>query len=179
MEGVKRYKVELRTHSSAWKSEFLETKEKIEGSVPGKIIDIQHVGSTAIPSISAKPILDIAILMKCIDGEAIEKLVSLGYDYRGPREDNENYHLFVLRGDGEISLHHLHCYDEPGKGFEQLVAFRDYLNANPECAYSYNELKKKLAEIYKDNRAMYTSGKAEFIKSVYDSIDEEKRAESL
>lgn len=171
MEGVRRYGVELREYCDAWESEFSETKEKVEGLIPGKIIDIQHVGSTAIPSISAKPILDIAILMKCIDDEVIEKLVNLGYDYRGPREDNINYHLFVLRGENEISLHHLHCYDKENKGFEQLVSFRDYLNTHKECAEEYNRLKKRLAEKYRENRAMYTIGKAEFIQSVYDKIE--------
>ena len=129
---------------------------------------------TAIPSICAKPILDIAILLKDIAKEVIEKLVAIGYDYRGPREDNGNYHLFVLRGPGEISLHHLHCYNQSGKGFEQLVAFRDYMNTHEECAVSYNELKKSLAEKYKENRAVYTLSKAEFIQSVYEKISEEK-----
>ncbi|MBQ2839992.1 MAG: GrpB family protein [Oscillospiraceae bacterium] len=179
MEGVKRYKVELREHNEAWELEFKATKTRIKNILPEKIIDIQHVGSTAIPSICAKPILDIAILLKDIDKEVIEKLVAIGYDYRGPREDNGNYYLFVLRGPGEISLHHLHCYDQSGKGFEQLVAFRDYMNTHEECAVSYNELKKSLAEKHKENRAVYTLSKAEFIQSVYDKISEEKNMHKL
>ncbi len=171
MEGVMRYKVELREHNEDWKREFSETKSKIENLLSKKIIEMQHVGSTAIPYISAKPILDIAILMKCIDDEVIEELVNLGYDYRGPRADNINYHLFVLRGENEVSLHHLHCYDKENKGFEQLVSFRDYLNTHKECAEEYNRLKKRLAEKYRENRAMYTIGKAEFIQSVYDKIE--------
>lgn len=174
MGGVKRYKVELREHNEAWEMEFKATKARIENILHEKIIDIQHVGSTAIPSICAKPILDIAILLKDIDKEVIEKLVAIGYDYRGQREDNGNYHLFVLRGPGGISLHHLHCYDQSGKGFEQLVAFRDYMNTHEECAVSYNELKKSLAEKHKENRAVYTLSKAEFIQSVYEKISEEK-----
>ncbi len=174
MEGVKRYEVRLRAHNEEWKKEFSDTKAKIENLLYGAIIDIQHVGSTAIPTISAKPILDIAILFNKIDDTVTQKLESLGYDYRGPREDNSNYHLFVLRGPGEISLHHIHCYDEINKGFEMLVAFRDYLNIHKECALEYNELKKRLAEKYKRNRGMYTSSKAEFIQSVYDKIECEK-----
>ncbi len=179
MEGVKRYEVELKEHNPAWEQEFSETKLELQNALHDVIIDIQHVGSTAIPSISAKPILDIAILLRCINDEAVKKLETLGYDYRGAREDNVNYHLFVLRAPGEISLHHIHCYDKADKGFEKLVAFRDYMNKNPQCALEYNKLKKRLAEKYRDNRPLYTSGKAEFIQAVYDKIENEQYEEAF
>lgn len=170
MEGVERYKVKLQPHNSAWKEEFLELKDKLESVLHNVVIDIQHVGSTAVPTIWAKPILDVAILVKILGYTEIEKIKKLGYDYCGARENNCNYHLFVLRGKNNISLHHIHCYDKTHSGFERLVLFRDYLNKNTNAALEYDKLKKELSKHYKDNRQLYTNAKADFIQSIYEKM---------
>ncbi len=170
MEGVERYKVKLLPHNQLWKEEFIELRDKFENVLYDTVIDIQHVGSTAIPTVWAKPILDVAILTKRFGYIEIEKIKKLGYDYCGVNDNNPNYHLFVLRGENNISLHHIHCYDKVGSGFEQLVGFRDYLNENENIAIQYSELKKVLFEKYKDDRQQYTKAKADFIQSIYEKI---------
>ena len=82
--------------------------------------------------------------------------------------------MFVLRGENNISLHHIHCYDKVGCGFEQLLGFRDYLNENENIAIQYDKLKKALLKQYKDDRQQYTKAKAEFIQAVYNKIDASK-----
>lgn len=79
---------------------------------------------------------------------------------------NPLHHLFVLRGPGEISLQHTHCYDQTAPEFDQIVGFRDYLNAHPDAARQYEALKKDLAEKYPDNRPAYTKGKEDFIQNI-------------
>ena len=79
---------------------------------------------------------------------------------------NPLHHLFVLRGPGEISLQHIHCYDQTAPEFDRIVGFRDYLNAHPDAARQYEALKKDLAEKYPDNRPAYTKGKEDFIQNI-------------
>lgn len=170
MEGVERNKVRLLPHNKEWETEFLQTKEQLEKLWSANIIDIQHIGSTSIKAICAKPILDVAIKLKSINDMNIEILVKHGYDYCGAQHGNKNYHLFVLRGMKQISLKHIHCYDKEEKEFDLLVGFRDYLNMNTDEALKYERIKKKLAEKYSDDRIAYTNGKEEFIKSIYERI---------
>lgn len=167
MEGVERYKVRLLPHNPEWDIEFIEAGEELRTIWHDNILDIQHVGSTAINAICAKPILDIAVKLKSIDKMNTERLTDLGYDYRGAQFGNPNYHLFILRGENQISLRHIHCYDKEEKEFELLVGFRDYLNAHLDAALQYENLKKELLKKYPDDRSSYTEGKETFIKAIY------------
>ena len=141
MEGVERYKVRLLPHSEEWKKEYEKTKDEIEKVLGDNIIDIQHVGSTSIKGICAKPILDVAVIIKTLEANHIESMKSLGYDFCGSRNEANTYFLFVLRGKNEILLRHIHFYIKGEKEFYQLVGFRDYLNMHPDCAKKYAELK--------------------------------------
>lgn len=170
MEGVERYKVKLIPHNQKWEEEFLTVREEIKRQWNSNILDVQHVGSTAVQSICAKPILDVAVRLKSIKNMDIERLEKLGYSYCGPQHGNINYHLFVLRGKNEISLRHIHCYDKGESEFDLLVGFRDYLNIHIDEAKRYEKLKKELAEKYLDDRIAYTNGKEDFIQSIYNKL---------
>lgn len=171
MESVKRYKVSLLAHNKEWENEFIHVKSQIEAIWSKNILDIQHVGSTAINHICAKPILDIAVRLDSIKQMDVNSMKQLGYDYCGPQHGNDIYHLYVLRGENQVSLRHIHCYDVQDKGFMQLVGFRDYLNSNSDAAREYSELKKELASQYPEDRASYTKGKKNFIQRVYILLD--------
>ena len=170
MEGVGRYQVRLLPHQTAWDEEFLQVKEELIACWGENVLDIQHVGSTAIPTICAKPILDVAVQLRSILALDAEVLADRGYEYRGARAENEKYHLFVLRGEGQISLRHIHCYDQAEREFAQLVGFRDYMNGHPEEALAYQALKTRLAEQYAEDRNAYTKGKEAFIHSIYEKM---------
>jgi len=170
MEGVERYKVRLQPHNLLWDIEFRTVKKELEELLKDDIIDIQHVGSTAIPLICAKPILDIAIKVKSIKLLNIENLKLAGYDYCGMQHGNENYHLFVLRGENQISLRHIHCYEKNEKEFDLLVGFRNYLNSHDDMAMAYEKIKMELAEKYPEDRISYTNGKEAFIQSIYKAL---------
>lgn len=170
MEGVEKHKVRLLPHNPEWEKEFIMVKEELIKCWGVNIIDVQHVGSTAIKSICAKPILDVAVRLKSIEEMNVKALTDLGYKYCGAQNEDKTYHLFILRGEKQISLHHIHCYDKNEYEFELLVGFRDYMNAHLDVALQYQELKVRLAEQNPDDRPSYTKAKEEFIKSIYDKI---------
>lgn len=166
MEGVKRYEVRLLKHSPAWKKEFQQVHALLRKIWSGNLTAAEHVGSTAIPAIPAKPVLDVAVTVKSLDGIDAEALISLGYEDCGWQNAEKTRRLFVLRGDNELSLHHIHCYKENDPDFRRQVFFRDYLNAHPDAAAEYAALKESLAAKFSEDRASYTKGKAEFIARI-------------
>ncbi len=170
MEGVERYKVRLLAHNEKWEKEYQQVKSQIEAVWDNNILDIQHVGSTAIYRIPAKPILDVAVLLRSIQKMDINVFIKLGYEYCGSQSDSGTYHLYVLRGENQISLRHIHCYDRTDNEFFQLVGFRDYLNTHDEAAQRYAKLKEILAFQYPEDRVAYTKGKETFIKSIYSQM---------
>lgn len=171
MEGVERYKVRLLPYNQKWEDEFSQVKNQIEAIWGGNILNIQHVGSTAIHNILAKPILDIAVRLKSIKKMNVDAMKQIGYDYCGPRNDSKTYYLYVLRGQNWVSLRHVHCYDAQDKEFFQLVEFRNYLNSHSDAAKKYSELKQALASQYPEDRVAYTKGKENFVQSIYALLD--------
>ncbi len=165
MEGVARYEVRLLPHNGDWEKEYEALKPVLAAILGDNVLNIQHVGSTSIKAISAKPILDVAVQVSSFAALNIEGMTRHGYDYRG-ESSVPGRQLFVLRKDGHISLQHIHCYEEGNLGFQNQVRFRDYLNAHPEFARQYDELKRDLAARYPDDRGKYTDGKETFIQSV-------------
>ena len=170
MEGVDRYGVRLLPHNPKWDEEFLAVAEEIKNCWGKNVIAIEHIGSTAIKLICAKPILDVAVKLKSIKKLDVNAMINLGYEYCGPRNEKGTRHLFVLRGDNEISLRHIHCYHKSENEFNLVVSFRDYLNSHPSDALKYQKLKTDLAKKMPNDRAAYTSAKDEFIRSVYEKI---------
>ncbi len=101
----------------------------------------------------------------------VDAMKQKGYDYCGPQSDTNTYHLYVLRGENQVSLRHIHCYEALDKEFFQLVGFRDYLNTHSDIAMKYSELKKSLALQYPEDRIAYTKGKEDFIYNIYELLD--------
>ena len=134
LQGVDQYKVKLLPHDPLWQEEFIKTKVLIQGLWKDNTVDIQHFGSTAIRGIAAKPILDVAVVVKSFFGMDIEALTRAGYEYCGLREPDNDRYFFMLRGENGISLHHIHCYEPNNIDFKRCIGFRDYLNAHPEEA---------------------------------------------
>ena len=167
MEGLPQHRVKLVPHQAAWDAEFQQCRTMLQRVWGENVLDIQHVGSTAIPSICAKPILDVAVRLKSMANMDISALTAQGYDYEGPHFGSEEYQVFVLRSENKISLHHIHVYGPEEPGFDELVGFRDYLNAHPDAAKEYERIKFALAEQYAAERKAYTKGKGEFIRSIY------------
>ena len=131
------------------------------------LVGIEHVGSTAIPGLAAKPVIDIVVSVTSLaDDEAkISALSALGYDCRG--ENGIPGRLFFRKGLVEFKrTHHLHLVEVGHEQWVSMLAFRDYLRSHPGDAQRYESLKRALAEKFRDNRRAYTNGKAEFVHAV-------------
>lgn len=170
MEGVEKHKVRLLPHNPDWEKEFIVVKKELISCWGANVADVQHIGSTAIKKIYAKPILDVAVRLKSIKNMDVQALTNLGYEYRGALNEKDTWHYFVLRSENQIALRHIHCYDKSEQDFDLLVGFRDYLNTHFEVAQQYQELKIRLAEENSEDRNTYTRAKEDFIMSVYDKI---------
>ena len=167
MLGLKRGTVELLPHQIMWEKEAEKVILLLKSLLKAIAVDIQHVGSTAIQGISAKPIIDIAIGVR--DLEDIEPYIELleqeGIIFRN--KDVQGQLLFVM-GDFEkdTRTHHIHVVEWNSTAWNDYINFRDYLNTFPEQAEKYDTLKKQLAVKFANNRESYTNGKQELIDSL-------------
>lgn len=164
MIGLKKGTVKLVTHQDEWDNEAKRTIKELKGLLGNIAIDIQHIGSTSIASIHAKPIIDIAIgaydlsdIMPYIDVLEKNKFI-----FRG--EDVSNQILFV-KGDFEkgFRTHHIHVVKWNDTEWNNYINFRDYLNAFPEKAMIYDKLKQQLVLQFSEDRRKYTEGKQQLI----------------
>lgn len=170
-EIYKNDSIELMPYDSQWpKMAVLEIKKLREILPPHHIMDIQHVGSTAIPGMLAKPIIDIQIIvdsLTAIKQTAIDVLKV--YDYVYWAEDPDPEKMFFVKGMppfGEKRTHHIHIIEPKSKRGQDRIIFRDYLIAHPDVAREYEQLKIKLAQEYTYYREQYTDAKTHFIASV-------------
>ncbi len=172
MIGLRRGTVKLSRHDPRWKLLFVAEKRRIEQALGGSVIDIQHIGSTAIKGIKAKPIIDIAIAIDRMDFGVIEKLEAIGYEYRGDA-GQEGGHIFITCSEPERRTHHLHVVHFDDSQWQNYMEFRDLLNNNRQLALEYEELKEALEQRHAENRKAYTSAKKEFIKKVVSEFGNE------
>lgn len=168
--GLARDKVELLPHQTTWVHAFAEEKASILEQAAQYIQAIAHVGSTAVPQLHAKPILDIAISLKAgdVERDVVPKIVQLGYEYKGEHGIAGRLY-FVKRQDGK-SLVHIHAFPQGHPHVLELIAFRDYLLAHAEARDAYQALKMRLQTQYKHDRPAYTSAKHDFIQSILQKI---------
>lgn len=147
MYGMKKDELRLLPHDPAWKDDFLLEKNRVSGILHDPSVRIEHVGSTSIPAIHAKPILDLAILC----GErglepVIGALLELGYDYRG-RFDDESGHYYAVLDMNNVRLCQAHIFTEANADWHSKLRFRDMLRRSPGLAREYNEYKLGLAKV--------------------------------
>ncbi len=127
------------------------------------VMEVHHVGSTSVPGLAAKPILDIMpVVASPDDGEkAVGPMTTLGYRYRGENELPGRFYFDKIV-DGRTVIH-CHMYPQDHSDVRKLVAFRDRLRTHPETAGEYERLKRNLAFKHRDDRESYTDGKGAFI----------------
>ena len=170
MLGLKRGTVQLCEHEQAWEIEAQNTILRLKEILGAVIKDIQHVGSTSIPSIKAKPIIDIAIAVDDFEDVLLleEELKKQGFYYR-PQVDLGEQLLFAsgsyYDSTGDLQTHFIHIVKTGSMDWRNYINFRDYLNSTPAVAKVYEDLKVLLAkQAPVDNgREKYLRGKHDFI----------------
>lgn len=178
--GLKRGTVELVEYNPEWAELFEQEKQLLLNTFGDRIIAIEHIGSTAIPDIPAKPIIDMNVAVESIDDieDFIYKLQELGYEYIPERRYADRQ--FFPKGPSECRTHHLNLVelDSPTAWRNQLL-FRDYLRSHEEDCEAYAELKRTLANQYADNREEYTERKSNFVLKIISKALIEKLKDSF
>ncbi len=165
--GLPPDRVTLLDHDPDWAAAFERDAHEIRAALEGILLDVQHIGSTAVPGLPAKPILDIAIaLSRAEDGtRCVEPLAALGYGYVG---DTGAFggHLFqrVAERDGEtVTTHHLHAVARDDPQWIGYLTLRDHLRSSPAARDAYRARKLDLAARHPDDRQAYLEGKTRVI----------------
>lgn len=163
--GLKKGTVKLEPHSLEWETAAQDIIVKLKEILKNDIVDAQHIGSTSIKGIYAKPIIDIVVGVESFDKIFIHNdvLSANGIVYR--RQDHPDQHLYIC-GDlqNNIHTHYIHVVIWGESAWNDYINMRDYLNAHPEKAIEYSELKKALADKLPDDRVAYTNAKSCFIE---------------
>ncbi len=167
--------VVIVSHNPAWPLQFAALRQVLQDALGGLSEAIEHVGSTSVLGLAAKPIIDVDVVIHSRDelSEAIRRLGALGYTHEGDLgvPGREAF----ARADDQTPLdssgrrwpeHHLYVCAKDSLELARHLVFRDYLRANPGTALAYGDLKLRLAERYRNDREAYTEGKAAFVEEV-------------
>ncbi|HJU64051.1 MAG TPA: GrpB family protein [Gemmatimonadaceae bacterium] len=157
--------VYLAPYDPAWAEAFAAERARILGALGELPIVVEHAGSTSVPGLAAKPILDI-LLGRPADvppSRYVAPLVGIGYEYRG-EQGLPGRDYFVRDGPDGRRTHHLHMMALGTPLWREHIGFRDYLRKNPERAAAYAALKEELAARHPMERDAYLKGKNDFIR---------------
>ncbi len=164
MLGLKRGEVRLVPHDASWK-EAAQVKMRLLKEILGDtLIDVQHVGSTSIEGICAKPVIDVAAGVSSFDTvrERLTALQKAGFLF--VRETQAPKEMFFTCGDEIVRTHYIHVVPYGGEEWDGYILFRDFLNLRPRLRREYEQLKISLANRYRHERQQYTSSKNIFVK---------------
>jgi GrpB-like predicted nucleotidyltransferase (UPF0157 family) len=153
--------VEIVDYDPAWPAAFEAERERLTPLLEG--VEIHHFGSTAVPGLAAKPVIDMIALIGDLDAPIDALVQSAGYQF--PRAFNATltHRRFLCYPSAAHRTHHLHLVDEREE-LERRLRFRDRLRADPVLAGEYARLKRALAERFPDDREAYTETKSEFVR---------------
>ena len=156
-------------YGEGWTSLFEQERARIERAIGPWVEEIEHVGSTAVPGLAAKPVIDIMVGVKSLDDTPIlvERLEAVGYEYVPELEQqlpSRRYFRKLRRG---RRTHQIHLVERSDAAFwDRHILFRDYLRRHPGVADEYARLKQELSGRFRDDRTAYTEAKTAFIREV-------------
>lgn len=171
--GLKHGEVILENHHIEWKEYAKKIISILKNILGDDALGIEHIGSTSLPSIKAKPIIDIAVGVKQLDLilSYNDVLNENGFIFRG--SDHEEQLLYTVKDklNPDIAKSYILVVTFNSKAWKNYLSFRDYLLKNEEAAKRYETLKIKLAEKYRDDRKSYTSSKQKFIDEILKKVN--------
>jgi len=161
--GLDRTVVRVVPHRPEWAALFAEEAARLRAALGDRLMAIEHVGSTSVPGLAAKPILDLAASVPSLrEAEAlVPALRALGYIHKPDPEMPER--LYLVKGPPERRTHHLSLAEPASRLWREHLLFRDRLRADAALASDYARLKFELAERFATDRPAYLAGKQAFI----------------
>lgn len=168
-----RERVAIAEYDPQWPLLFEAEKRHLQQVLPeGSVGRIAHIGSTAVPGLAAKPIVDMLVEVRSlldVRSDLAPILEALGYEYfwrpSAPGGNDIAYAWFIKRGADGRRTHHIHMLSPASPDWNRLT-FRDYLRAHPDTAQAYATLKRRIAAEHPDDRIAYAEAKSEFIERV-------------
>ncbi|MBF2026344.1 MAG: GrpB family protein [Oscillatoriales cyanobacterium C42_A2020_001] len=159
--------VEVVPHNPLWQTVFQEESAKIAAAMGDNCVAIHHIDSTSIPTIYAKPIIDMLVEVKNIMDVDVQKTVleQLGYEAMG-EFGIPGRRYFRKHNSAGIRTHHIHAFQTGSEEITRHLAFRDYMIAHPVDAQQYSNLKRLLAKKYPQDIDQYMDGKDAFIRDI-------------
>lgn len=171
-------KVEVVPYNPNWSNLFEVEAKQWFNLLNLNVIAIHHIGSTAIPNIYAKPIIDLLIEVKDINqvDQCHPTIAAQNYDIMG-EYGIPGRRFFRKHNSNGTRSHHIHIYQQHSPQIQRHLAFRDYMRTHPQAAQQYSQLKQKLAKKYPEEIESYMDGKDPFIKKIDQKIAKENREE--
>ena len=157
----------LSDYDEGWPARFEREAERILAALPADtVVRIDHVGSTSVPGLAAKPIIDIQLsLVSMVPRSAfVDPLVALGYDWTLDPWDDQ--HEYFSRSEGDDQVVHIHACEAGSDWERRHLAFRDVLRSDPDAAAAYEALKRRLAADHPQDIMAYVDGKTGFVREI-------------
>ena len=161
--------IEVVDYDSKWVNDFNQIKGEIEEALKDLVLAVEHVGSTSVPLLAAKPIIDLDVVIDQNDlREVIYLLENHGYIYEGDLglKDRE---AFRYEGKEHLRTHHLYVCPQDSKELKRHLAFRNYLRKHPNIVKEYGKIKKE-AKLYPNDIEKYCMYKSQIIEKIYKEI---------
>ena len=163
-------KVILSEYNPKWIDRFAQLKSFFEDTLGGLMITIEHVGSTAVPKMVAKPIIDIDVVIEQKNFNQVKvRLKEVGYIHQGNLGilGREAFDLTNEELKNKLPVHYLYVCNKDSVELKRHLAFRDFLCGNPEYIIQYSKLKQELVKKYDGDRKSYIDGKANLIQHIF------------
>ena len=160
----------IQDYDPCWPQLFETLRSRIEAAIQGMAAAIEHVGSTAVPGLAAKPIIDVDVLLISASHLplVIAKLASIGYEHRGDLGVAGREAFRIPPND---LPHHLYVCPSSSPEYRRHISFRDYLRTHPADANGYASLKRELVRTFGDDREAYTQAKSRFVAEILRRVD--------
>lgn len=155
--------VVVKPYQEEWQQQFQQEAQTLHNLFRSLVVDIHHIGSTAVPGLAAKPVIDLLPVVTNLEQiDAFNaRMEALGYEPRG--ENGLPGRRYFQKG-GDNRTHHVHVFEAGNPEIERHLVFRDYLREHPEEAQQYGDLKLQLARLYPTDIASYIEGKHDLVQ---------------
>lgn len=165
--GLRRGIVRIVRHRSEWAILYNAELEKLNNYIGDIAVDIQHVGSTAVPGLISKPIIDIAIAVDSRKNISmvVKRLLDIGY-IDGDDQETSGGYLLEKESESNVITFHIHIVENTDIQWQNYIPFRDCLRLDVKTREEYSQLKKRLAVKFRNDRVSYTKGKVQFIRNI-------------